>query len=193
MNSHRVAYLSFKLLGLWLLVQAAVGAASMPYIWQSSPNEAKGATAAMLSLPWLVSLGIGAPVWFSADWFAAHVFPGARADSDAARTLRVEPVFAVGTALIGLLLLSQGFPSLASAAYLFGRSLEVGVLGPDETRRQLLWDVQAKASALEGVIRVGLGAALLAGPARFATLVSRLRRDFSGSLVDDPSNDRRTD
>jgi hypothetical protein len=121
------------------------------------------------------------------------VFPGARGESDSTQTLRAEPIIAVGTALIGLLLLTEGIPSLASAAYFFGRSLEVGALGPDETRQRLLWDVQAKASAIEGLTRVALGLALLAGPARLAALASRVRRDFSGSLVQEKSNGRRTD
>ena len=189
MNSHRVAYLAFKLMGFWLLAQAVVGVASMPYIWQSSPDESKGATAAFLSLPWLVSLGIGVPVWLSADWFAARVFPGTKLEAEVTPTLRAAPVFAVGAALIGLQLLTQGLPSLVSASYLFGRSLEVGVLGPDEVRQRLLWDVQGKASALEGATRVVLGLALLAGPARLSNLALRVRREFGGSLLEEKSDE----
>lgn len=189
MNSHRVAYLAFKLMGLWLLAQAVVGIGSMPYIWQSSLDESKSTTAAFLSLPWLVSLGIGVPVWLSADWFAARVFPGTKREADVTPTLRAAPVFAVGAALIGLQLLTQGIPSLVSASYFFGRSLEVGVLGPDEVRQRLLWDAQGKASALEGATRVVHGLALLAGPARLSDLALRVRREFGGSLLEKKSDE----
>ena len=191
MSSHRVALLAFKLLGLWLMAQAALGAASMPWIWHSSPDGTERWTAALLALPWLVSLGIGVPVWFSADWFAARVFPGGQADAEINGNLRTEPLFAVGVAIIGLLLLVEGIPSLASALYLFSRTLQAGVLGPDESRERLLWDAQGKASALAGVTRVLLGCVLLAGPARLGAAVARVRKEFGGSLLNEETHDKK--
>ena len=191
MSSHRVAFLAFKLLGLWLIASAVMGAATMPYIWQTSPSEARGGTAAFLSLPWLVALGIGLSVWFSADWFASRVFPGANVDEGATTALRTEPMFAVGAAIIGLFLLAEGIPALASALYFFGRSLESGVLGPDESRQRLLWDVEGKANALAGITRVVLGLALLAGPAKWAAAVSRISQGFGGSLLEEEKPEQR--
>jgi hypothetical protein len=185
MSSHRVALVAFKLLAVGLLAYAVIGAACMPQIWHTSPSDARDETAAFLALPWLASLGLGVALWFGAGWFASRVFPAGRVDEDAVVSLRTEPVFAVGVSIIGVFLLVQGIPSLASAAYFFGRSLEAGGVGPDESYQRLLWDEEGKATAVAGVTRVLLGLLLLAGPARLAAVASRVRKEFGGSLIEE--------
>jgi hypothetical protein len=185
MSSHKMALLAFKLLAVGLLAYAVIGAACMPQIWHSSPSDARRETAAVLALPWLASLGLGVAFWFGAAWFASRVFPGGMVEEDAVVNLRAEPVFAVGVSIIGVFLLVEGIPSLASAAYFFGRSLEVAGLGADESYQRLLWDEEGKASTLAGVTRVLLGLLLLAGPARLGALVSRVRREFRGSPLEE--------
>jgi len=185
MSNRDVAFLAFKLLGLWLVASAITGAAGLPYVWQSTPAELRGGTLAVLFLPSLVALGLGLPLWLSADWFAGRVFDGGDASPEVRQRPQWKPMFALGASLIGLCLLTEGVPALSSAIYLFGRSLQTGVLGADEARERLLWDASAKANALGGVVRSLIGLALLAGPARLAAAVARIRREFSGPLVED--------
>jgi hypothetical protein len=186
MSNRDAALLGFKLLGLWLLSSAIIGVASMPYVWQSSPDGLRGFSVATLFLPSLVALGVGIPVWLSADSFARHVFPDAAvAPTSVARGAEYQTMFGLGAALIGLLLLTEGVPAIASAAYLFTRSLQTGVLGADPDRRSLLWDASAKANAVAGLTRLLLGLALLAGPARLSAALNRVRREFRTSLVEE--------
>ena len=185
MSNRDVAFLSFKLLGLWLIASAITGAAGLPYVWQSTPAELRGGTLAVLFLPSLVALGLGLPLWLSADWFAGRVFARGYASLEARQRPQWQPLFALGASLIGLCLLTEGVPALSSAIYLFGRSLQTGVLGPDEARERLVWDASAKANALGGVVRFLIGLALLAGPARLAATVAGIGREFSAPLVED--------
>jgi hypothetical protein len=177
--------LAFKLFGLWFLAQAAIGTANLPYVWQTGPAELRGATVAFLFLPSLVALGIGIPVWFSAEWFASRVF---RDPKDATRTavrVNAEPMLALGASLLGLYFVGEGVPSVSSSLYLFGRSFQGGVLGPDPAQERLLWDASAKAAALGGVIRLLVGLALLAGPTRWAAGVARVQKEFGTSLLEE--------
>jgi hypothetical protein len=70
-----LALLAFKLLGLWLIANAAIGVAAIPYFWQPQFEGVRTMTILATVLPALVSVGIGVPVWLSADWFAARIFP----------------------------------------------------------------------------------------------------------------------
>jgi hypothetical protein len=136
-----------------------------------------------MALPALVSLTIAAPVWFSADWFAARVFPAEAAVASAG--LRSEPLFALGLALIGVFLLCEGIPVLASGLSLFLQSRQSGILGPDLERQQMIWHAGAKANTIAAACRVALGAACVAGPARLGALFGRVNRELQGTLVED--------
>ena len=154
----------------------------MPYLWHTSAEEVGGMTVALMFLPSVAAVGVGVPLWFSAEWFAARIFPSG--GPQAQGPLRGDAVFALGASIIGLLLVCEGVPAISSAVYLFGKSLESGVLGPDEARQRLLWDASAKASTLGGT-RLVVGAALLAGPARLSSMFARVRKEFAGSLLDE--------
>jgi hypothetical protein len=137
-------------------------------------------------LPSLVALGVGIPLWFSADWFAHRIFPSSEfSDAGGVRRLRVEPLFALATSVLGLFLVADCLPGLAGSLYLFSESRQTGILGPDMERQRLLWDASAKANALAGVVRLFIGLALLAGPARLSAVTSRLRRELQGSLEEE--------
>ena len=101
MSNRDVAFLSFKLLGLWLIASAITGAAGLPYVWQSTPAELRGGTLAVLFLPSLVALGLGLPLWLSADWFAGRVFARGYASLEARQRPQWQPLFALGASLIG--------------------------------------------------------------------------------------------
>ena len=183
MTNRAWAQLAFTLLGIYFVANAAIGAASMPYIWQTSATEVRGMAVAVLFLPSLVALGVGLPVWLSAEWFAARLFP---TESEPSAILSGQSFLAVAASILGLFLVAEGVPSLASALYLFGRSFHTGVLGADEARERLLWDASAKANALAGLVRLAIGLALLAGPTRLSAALARVRAEF-GSHIDDKS------
>ena len=183
MSNREWALLAFKLLGVWFLASAAIGAANTPYLWDSTPEEVRSRTVAFLLLPSLVAVGIGTPLWFSADWFARRIFPGAAPlDTPATLGACAGPLFALAISVLGVFLVADGVPGLASSLYLFTESRRTGILGPDVERQRLLWDASAKANAVAGVVRLLIGVALLAGPARLSAAFGRVRRDLKGSL-----------
>ena len=185
MTNREWALLAFKLLGLYFLASALTGIASTPYLWQTAPSEVRAGTVAVVLLPCLVAVGIGLPVWFSAEWFAARVFP---AESAPTPGLGAQPVLALAASVIGLLFVAQGVPALSGSIYLFGRSLQTGVLGAEDARERLLWDASAKSNAVAGVARLLVGLALLAGPARLGAALARVRGELSSHIADEPQD-----
>ena len=186
MTNRDVALLAFKLLGFWLIANTAIGAAQIPYFWEPQFEAVRHITVFFTVLPLLVAVGIGVPVWFSADWFAARIFPDA---SPATRLdqLRGEPLVAVALSVLGVLFVGEALPVLVNGVALFTQSRFIGssILGPDVDQRTLLWSAAAKANVAAGVARLLIGLALLAGPARLAAALSRIRRELAGSLEDE--------
>ena len=181
MNNRDCAVLAFKLLGLYLLAQAATNLAGMPYFWAATSPEKRLAAVGFMALPSIVGLGIAVQVWFSAEWFAGRVFtPG-----PGTGRLRVEPLFALGVALIGVLLLCEGLPRLASGLSLFVQSRQSGPFGPDTERQLMVWHAGAKANTIEAGARVVLGVLCLVGPARISAALARLRRELRSTLTED--------
>jgi hypothetical protein len=189
MTNREVAVLGFKLVGLWLMAMAAIGIAALPYYWASSLNEVKAAVVIAALLPQLVALGIGVPVWFSAESFASRIFPGSASEPLRFDRLRAQPIFALALAIIGVFLLCEALPALVRAAALFVQSRHVptSLLTGDEWPGQTasLWSQTAKANAAEAVARLAIGLAFLIGPARLGAGFARFRREMQGSLTQD--------
>jgi len=93
-----VAHLAFKLLGLWLIANAAIGIAGIPYYWEPQFDGVRRLTVFFTVLPVLVAVGIGVPVWFSADWFASRVFP-AESEPTSLERLRGQSLVAVASCI----------------------------------------------------------------------------------------------
>jgi hypothetical protein len=188
MTNKESAFLAFKLLGLWLIASAVIGMASTPYIWQSTPEVPRGWTTIFFLLPSLVALGVGVPVWLSADWFADHVFPGTRASP--AGSLRADVLFSVCVSVVGLFLLAEATPTVASGVFLWAHSLQSGILGLDVEQANQIWSAAAKATTVAAIVKLLIGGAFLAGPGRVTAAVARVRKEFRGSLVDAASDER---
>lgn len=187
MTNHGVARLAFKLVGLWLMASTAIGVAGIPYYWSSGFEKADRMTVFFSLLPALVAVGIGVPVWFSADWFAARVFPDESPTPLSLDRLRGEPLFALALSILGVLFVCEALPALVNGIALFVQGREAGssILGTDVDRQRLVWSAAAKAAVSAGLARLLIGLGLLAGPARLSAAVARMRKELRGSLVDD--------
>jgi hypothetical protein len=193
MTNRDAAVLAFKLLALWLLVNAAISLSGLSYYWDPQFERIRAITLFSTLLPVLIAVGVGVPLWMSADWFAARTFPaGSGHGLDLAR-LRIEPLFALALSVIGALLVCEALPALVNSATLFTQSRLVGqaFLGPDDGTRQLLWDASAKGTLSASVTRLLLGLGLLAGPARLSAAVARIRGELTGPLADEAEAESR--
>jgi hypothetical protein len=187
MTNRDAAVLAFKLLGLWLLVNAAIGLSGLSYYWDPQFEQVRAVTLFSTLLPVLIAVGVGVPLWMSADWFAARTFPSGSGEGLDLTRLRSEPLFALALSVIGALLVCEALPALVRSATLFTQSRTAGqaFLGPDDGTRQLLWDAAAKGTLSASVTRLLLGLCLLAGPARLSAAAARIRGELTGPLADD--------
>jgi hypothetical protein len=182
-----VALLAFKLLGLWLIASAAISVAAIPYLWQPQFEEARTLTILATVLPALVSVGIGVPVWLSADWFAARIFPVEAPQPGPSDLLRPEPLLALALLILGIVFVCESLPVLVNGVALFAQSRHAGssLLGPDMDQQRILWSAAAKATFAGSVARLLIGLGLIAGPGRLGTVAVRLRKELGGTLSED--------
>src|SRR5258706_6361782 len=186
MTNRDFAVLAFRLLGVWFVAYALIGLANLPYVWDSTHDETRRFTIVAVCLPSLVTLGIGVLIWMSAEWFASRTFPIASTHSPASDPLRSETLLATAFAIIGTFLIAESLPALVSSLALFVQSYTAttSILGPDAEQRHLLWSATIKANTAAGIIRLVIGLALLAGPARLSAAVASIRKDLRGTLGD---------
>jgi hypothetical protein len=186
MSNRDAAKLGFRLLGLWFMANAVVAVAGLPYYWDPQWENVRKTTVFMTVLPALVAVGIGVPVWLSADWFAARTFPEDKGGAGLGR-LRVQPLFALALTIIGVLLICESLPILVNGMALFIQSRSFGrtVLGPNPDLQSQLWHAGAKANVAAGVARLLIGAALVAGPANLSRVVARVKKEFAGNLTEE--------
>jgi hypothetical protein len=182
-----VAVLAFKLVGLWLMANAAIGIAGVPYFWEPQFDQVRDMTVFFTVLPLLVAVGIGVPVWFSADWFADRIFPNQSPQPMALDGLRGEPLFALALSVLGVFFAAEALPVVVNGAALFLQSRQTGsrFLGPDVDQQTAIWSAAAKANVTAGIARFLIGMGLLAGPARLASAVARIRKELRGSIADE--------
>jgi hypothetical protein len=195
MTKRDLATIAFSLIGLWLIASALIGLASLPYVWETAPAESRRFTIGAIFLPSLVTLGLGVPIWMSAEWFALRVFPETPSDSVRIESLHGEALLATAFAIMGVFFIADGIPALVNSAALFVQSYTTttSVLGRDTEQQRLLWSAAAKAHTAGGVARLLVGVALLAGPARLGAALAALRKDLRGTLQDEePSKDEPT-
>jgi hypothetical protein len=186
-----VALLAFRLLGLWLVATAAIGVAGLPYYWEPQFDAVRGMTMFFTVLPLLVAVGIGVPIWLSAEWFAGQVFPD-ELQPTALDRLRGEPLVALALSIIGLLFVCEALPVVVNGIALFTQSRFAGasILGPDPDQQKLIWSAAAKANVTAGIARFLIGLALVAGPTRLATAVARIRKELTGTLEEEAAREQ---
>lgn len=186
MTNHDAAKLGFRLLALWFMANAAVGVAGVPYFWDPQWENVRAITVFNTLLPALVAIGIGVPLWFSADGLATRTFPGGERAATI-NPLRSEALFALALAVIGVLLICESLPMLINGLALFvqSRSVARGVLGPNPDIQSQIWHAGAKANVAAAAARLVIGAALFAGPADLARLAARVRKEFAGNLAEE--------
>ena len=186
MTNRDAAVLAFKVLGVYLVALGIANFAGVPVLWELAPHGEglKGIAAA--TLPAIVMLCVAVSVWYSAEALATRIFP--LGDGSPTGRLRFEPIFALGLAVLGVLLLCQGIPPLFGALSLFLQSRQSGVLGWNPERAAEIWNARVKASVAESSVRILLGVACIAGPARLSALFVRIRRDFQGSLLEEDTS-----
>jgi hypothetical protein len=188
-----VAILAFRLLALWLVANAVISVSAIPYFWESQPSELRSITVFFTLLPALVSLGIGVPLWFSADWLAGRTFPAALREQIEPDKLRTERLLTLALSVLGVLFVCEALPGIVNGLALFTQSRSLGrsVLGPDEAQARLLWNAAAKANFAGTVARLVIGACLLAGPTRLASVIARVRSDLVGTLAEQAAEEQK--
>ncbi len=185
MTNRDVALLAFKLLGLWLMANAAVGVAAVPYFWEPQFEAVRAITVFATLLPALVAVGIGVPVWVSADWFAGRIFSDKAPEALHFDRLRGEPLLALALSVLGVFFVCDSLPGVVNGIALFAQSRGSSVLGPDPNQQRLIWSSAAKASVTAALARLLIGLGLLAGPARLAAAAARVRKELAGTLEDE--------
>jgi hypothetical protein len=183
MTNRDGAVLAFKLLGLWLMTTAVGLAAAIPAFWIDAAFEPVRRTGALAgALPAVVGFGVGYAVWFAAGGLAAHIFGEASADD----RLRAEPSFAIALTIMGALFVAEAVPALVHNLAIVHASRDGGFLGLTDESQQFLWTAQVKANVAENLTRLAIGVLLVVGPVRLGAAITRLRREFRGTL-DEPS------
>jgi hypothetical protein len=132
-------------------------------------------------------------VWFSADWFAARIFPTDSPEPTSLEELRGEPLVAAASSILGLLFICEALPVVVNGVALFTQSRFVGssvLLGPNVDQQRLIWSAAAKANVTGGVARLLIGLALLAGPVRLSAALARVRKELTGTLADEPVKEK---
>jgi hypothetical protein len=192
MTNRDAAVLAFRLLGLWLIASALIGLASVPYIWDTTPAEARRLTIGAMFLPSLVTLGVGVPVWFCAEWFASRTFATTSAEPLGLDRVTGQTLLAAALAIMGIFFIADGIPALVNGAALFVQSYTStgSILGRDVEQQRLLWSAAAKANTAAGVARLMIGLALLAGPAKLTAALTTIRRELRGTLEDEESSEK---
>lgn len=152
MTNRDAAVLAFKVLGVYLVALGIANFAGVPVLWELAPHGEglKGIAAA--TLPAIVMLCVAVSVWYSAEALATRIFP--LGDGSPTGRLRFEPIFALGLAVLGVLLLCQGIPPLFGALSLFLQSRQSGVLGWNPERAAEIWNARVKASVAESSVRI---------------------------------------
>lgn len=192
MTNRDVALLAFKLLGLWLIASAAIGVAGLPYYWEPQFEGIRSTAVLFALLPVLVRVGIGVLIWFSADWFAARIFPDESPQPTSFDALRGEPLFALALSIFGVFFVCDALPMVVYGIALFTQSLSAGsslLAGSEVEQQRLIWNATAKADVTAAVARLLIGLALLAGPARLGAALARIRKEFTGTGADDGTAD----
>lgn len=187
MTNRGVALLAFKLCGLWLIANAAISVASIPYYWEPQFEGVRTMTVLSTLLPAVVAVGIGVPVWFSAERFADRIFPPGSQEGPPTDRLRGEPLFALALSILGVFFVADSVPGIVNAIALFSDSRLAGasVFGPDADQQRLIWSSAAKANSMAAIARFMIGVALVAGPAKLAAVAARVRKELAGTLEDD--------
>jgi hypothetical protein len=188
MTNRGVALLGFKVLGLWLMASAAIMASGIPYYWEEPQfRDVRGITIYFVLAPALVAMGIGVPIWFSAEWFAGRLFPDESTERPSLGPLRTEPLFALALSIIGVLFVCEALPAAVNALSLFLQSRSIGssAIGPDLDQRYILWNAATKANVTAAVARLLIGLGLLAGPTRLTAAYLRIRKELSSTIEDE--------
>jgi hypothetical protein len=186
MTNRDFAFLAYRLAGLWFVATALIAVASVPSIWGDFPENRRVFVAAIF-LPSLATLVVGLAVWINAEWFASRTCPIASATALHPDLLQKETILATAFTILGAVLIANGIPQLVNLAAVFVMSYTStsSVLGRDPEQQVLLWSTAAKANLAEGAVRVLIGCALVAGPARLAVILSTIRKDLRGTLDDE--------
>jgi hypothetical protein len=186
MSGRDWAVLGFKLTGLWIVANAVIGIAGLPYLWVSGFEEVRAFTVLWGLLPALVGFGVGMPVFLSAEWFAARVFPG---DQNVTQKPPASPegLFGVALSIMGVFFICSAIPALVNAVSLvfFTYRASVGVLGVDEGTRRGLWDATGKAQLASAMAQFLVGLLLVLGPRRLSTAFVKIRGGFESKLLDE--------
>ena len=98
---------------------------------------------------------------------------------------------ALALSVIGVLFVCESLPGVVNAIALFTQSrlTTSTVLGPDVDQQRLIWSAAAKANVIAAIARFLIGCGLLAGPARLSAALARIRKELSGSLVDEAARE----
>jgi hypothetical protein len=185
------AILGYRVLAIWLLATAIIGAANVPYFFDSQFEHVRGLSIAFVLLPSVVGFVIGGLVWLESESLAAGSFPRL-GEPNAHHGLQAEQLFALALSVIGVLLVVEAIPAVVNGLTLWGISRQSWntILGPErysDDQRSLIWGAAAKANTVAAAVRLLIGLGLILGPKKLAAGVARIRREFRGSLVEDGS------
>jgi hypothetical protein len=180
MSNRDAAVLAFKVLGASLAILTFIFTASSVVLW-SAELRAGYALWAVLTTAAL-TLGAAYASWFAAAPLATHIFPE---ESPPSAGLHVPSLLALALCVIGVVLVTDALPRLVKDVVLFqqGRAAAATFLGWDPERAALVWDATAKAETAASLVRLTIGLALLAGPAKLSAALARVRLELGGARL----------
>lgn len=170
MTTRVVVFVASRLLSLWCIVSSISALASVPAMDWGLPGETRYAqVSAMVSLV-LVPLAWGLVLWFGSAWVANRVSIDVGGLQPDTVPLESSHVFAMGTALLGLVVIVQVLPELANwvAFAIAARYAPTGGEPIDTTLQLQRWLYQ-QAGIARGVsllARLAVGIVFLLGPGR---------------------------
>ena len=178
MSRTQVAVVAFRVVAMWLIATAVGEAAAMVPVWaQFGGQRLLLITAAMAVL---APLAAGALVWKGAPTIASWIFR----DRQTGPAPSTPDLYRVASAFTGLLLLGQSLPAIAllPGAWLFSMTAHTSVLGSgglSAGERDAVIDVMLKGGIVAGIVKVLIGAVLVATPDTVERAIRHLRRESS--------------
>lgn len=175
LSGRTFAYVGFKLIGFWFMVQAASSLAGVPSVVRPSSGTMAWQLVSLFPLPIVATGVVGAATWGGASWLAARVSASADDGGAGGSASPVASPLVLALSILGAWLIAWAIPELVNglAVFVISRGGSRSVLGSIDYSQQeqaLVWSTSAKAAVFGAAARAAVGLLLFLRADKVATL-----------------------
>jgi uncharacterized membrane protein len=169
------AFVGFKLIGFWFMVQAASSLAGVPSVIRPPSWIMPGQLVSLFLLPTLATGVVGVATWSGAGWLAARVSESADTGDQKDSASVVGSSLVLALAILGAWLTAWAIPELVNGLALFvisrgGTRSVLGTIDYSQSEQALVWSTSAQAAVLGAAARAAVGLLLVLRAHKVATL-----------------------